>query len=67
MEVANNMDSIKKLELTNDPLTNIQIMIPLLNDESRKAISYMMYGCFIGEKMARDKEISNKPKELQEV
>lgn len=61
------MDSIKKLELTNDPLTNIHIMIPLLNEESRKAISYLMYGCFLGSQMVRDKEISKEPNGLQEA
>ncbi len=34
----------KDIELTNDPLTNIHLMIPLLDEEARKAISYFMYG-----------------------
>lgn len=38
----------KYIELTNDPLTNIYIMIPLLDDEARKAVSYLMYGCYLG-------------------
>ena len=42
------MVEIKNIELTNDPLTNIYIMIPLLDDEARKAVSYLMYGCCLG-------------------
>ncbi len=43
------MESVKDLELTKDPLTNIKRMIPLLNEESRKAVSYLMYGYCLGE------------------
>ncbi len=53
----------KKVELTDDPLTNIHIMIPMLNDRAREAISYLMYGCFIGEEIAERK----KKKEPQKV
>lgn len=53
----------RNIELTDDPLTNIHIMIPMLNDRAREAVSYLMYGCFIGEEIAEGK---NK-KELQEA
>ncbi len=42
------MSDVKNVKLTDNPLTNIHIMIPMLNEESRKAMSYLMYGCFIG-------------------
>ncbi len=51
----------KNIQLTDDPLTNIHIMIPMLDDEQRKAMSYVMYGCFIGGKVAKHAE------ELQET
>lgn len=48
------MADIKKLglELTEDPLTNIEMMVPMLNDRSREAVSYLMFGCYLGESMA---------------
>ena len=55
----------KNIKLTNDSLTNIHIMIPMLNDRAREAISYLMYGCFIGEEVAESK--NTKKKKLQEV
>ncbi len=42
----------RNVQLTDDPLTNIHIMVPLLNDKEREAVSYLMYGCFLGEKLA---------------
>ena len=53
----------ENITLTDDPLTNIHIMIPMLNDRAREAVSYLMYGCFIGEEIAEGK----KKKELQKV
>ncbi len=44
------------IQLTDDPMTNIRIMVPLINDEARKAISYLMYGCYLGEAMAGEKK-----------
>ena len=38
------MAGIKKLELTKDHLTNIKMMIPLLDDRAREAVSYLMFG-----------------------
>lgn len=50
----------KNIELTDEPLTNILIMLPMLNDKSKEAMSYLMYGCFIGEKLANvNKEQKN--------
>lgn len=50
----------EKVRLTDDSLTNIRIMIPMLDDEARKAVSYLMYGCYLGEEIAKEK--SNKVK-----
>lgn len=58
------MEDIRNLELTKDPLTNISLMIPMLNERSREAISYLMYGCYLGESIAKD---SQKDKQLQEA
>lgn len=58
------MPDIKKLKLTKDPLTNISIMVPMLNDQAREAVSYFIYGCCVGEAIA---ETANRGKQLQEV
>lgn len=58
------MANLKELELTKDPLTNISIMVPLLNDRAREAVSYFMYGCCVGESIAKD---SQRNKQLQEA
>ncbi len=52
------MDPERKIKLTDDPMTNIKMMIPMLNDEQRKAMSHVMFGFFIGEEVseARDKK-----------
>lgn len=42
----------RTIQLTDDPLKNIFIMTPMLNNKSREAMSYLMYGCFIGEELA---------------
>lgn len=52
----------KRINLTDDSLTNIYIMIPMLNDEARKAISCVMYGYYLGEEAAKEK--SNKVENL---
>lgn len=44
-----------RVRLTDDPLTNIHIMVSMMNDEQRKAISQVMFGCFLGQELARDK------------
>lgn len=61
------MANIKELELTNDPLTNISLMVPLLNDRAREAISYFMYGCYVGESIAADNSQEGPQEQLQEV
>lgn len=34
----------KNIKLTDNPLTNIKMMVPLLDEEGRKAFAFMMYG-----------------------
>ncbi len=53
------MSNVKNLELTKDPLTNINIMVPMLNDRSREAVSYFIYGCCVGESIANSDQINN--------
>lgn len=48
------MADIKNLKLTKDPLTNIGLMVPMLNDRAREAVSYFMYGCCVGESIAKN-------------
>lgn len=43
------MTENKKIQLTNDPLTNIRMMVPLLNDKARQRIADVMYGYYINE------------------
>lgn len=57
------MADIKNLELTKDPLTNISIMVPMLNDRTREAVSYFMYGCYVGESITKDTQRDNRPQE----
>ena len=56
------MSNIKNLEFTDDPLTNIKMMIPMINERSREAVSYLMFGCCLGESIADDKQ-DKKPQE----
>lgn len=42
------------IQLTDDPLTNIYMMTPILNDRQRDAMSYLMYGCYIGKELAKE-------------
>lgn len=58
------MANLKDLELTKDPLTNISIMVPMLNDRAREAVSYFMYGCCVGESIAKE---DHSEKKLQEA
>lgn len=53
------MAAKKNIQLTDDPLTNIHIMVPMLNDEAKRAFSYLMYGCCIGEELANSKPTEN--------
>lgn len=56
------MAEMKDVKLTDDPLTNIHIMVPMLNDRAREAVSHLMYGCYLGEQVA----IGDKKKEVQD-
>lgn len=49
------MSEKKKIKLTDDALTNIYIMIPMLDESAREVISYLMYGCYLGEELAAKK------------
>lgn len=46
----------KSINLSDDPLTNIHIMVPLMNDEQKKVISYVMFGFFLGAEVFEKKE-----------
>lgn len=45
---------MKKIKLTKDPLTNINLMVPMLNDRTREAVSYFIYGCCVGESISKE-------------
>lgn len=47
------MKDIKKIKLTKDPLTNINLMVPMLNDRAREAVFYFIYGCCVGESISK--------------
>ncbi len=57
------MAEFKSINLTDDPLTNINIMTPMLDDEGRRAMSYLMYGYFLRGQVEKTADI----KELQEA
>lgn len=38
---------MEKLKLTNDPTRNIRMMLPLLDNETKEKISYMMFGSYL--------------------
>lgn len=44
------------IELTQDPLTNIRIMVPLLDDKGREMFSHLMLGYCISENQHRDRQ-----------
>lgn len=54
----------KKIQLTDDPMVNIHMMVPMLDEEGRKAISNMMFGYYLSESMRNKKEKSDKTAEL---
>lgn len=58
------MADVRNLELTKDPLANINIIFPLLNERSKEAVSHLMFGCYLGESIAKD---SQRDKQLQEA
>lgn len=58
------MANLKELELTKDPLENVNIIFPLLNERSKEAVSHLMFGFYLGESIAKDNQ---KDKQLQEA
>ena len=44
------MEDIKSIKLTEDPLTNIHIMAPYLNNEGQSAVFGLMFGLIMGNK-----------------
>lgn len=63
------MSEKKKIELTDDSLTNIRIMIPMLDESAREVISYLMYGCYLGEELAsrKNKKVEDKIEKNEET
>lgn len=51
---------VKGVPLTEDPMTNIHIMVPLLDEEGRKAIANMMFGYCLSESMKKDSKEKEK-------
>lgn len=45
---------VKGVQLTEDPMTNIHIMVPLLDEEGRKAIANMMFGYCLSESLKKE-------------
>lgn len=54
------------IKLTDDSLTNIKLMLPLLNDRAKERFVDMMYGYFISEMYSRgqDKQSYKFPEQL---
>lgn len=50
------MTKKRDIKLTNDSMTNIKIMVPMLNEEQRKAIAHVIFGCFIGEEISENRK-----------
>ena len=42
------MANKRKINLTDDPLLNIHMMTHILNDKGREAMSYLMFGYYLG-------------------
>lgn len=47
------MGDIKNINFTQDSLTNINLMVPMLNDRAREAVFYFIYGCCVGESISK--------------
>lgn len=47
----------KDIKLTDNPLTNIQIMLPLLDEEAREKLSLMIFGSVLF--MPKEKELND--------
>ncbi len=50
------MEKKNSIKLTDDSLTNIKLMLPLLNDKAREKFADMMYGYYISELYSVGKE-----------
>lgn len=48
------------IKLTDDPLTNIKIMTPLLDEKGRAAVSGVMFGMVLKERINKEKPDSEK-------
>lgn len=59
------MSNLKELELTKDPLANINIIFPLLNERSKEAVSHLMFGCYLGESIAKDSQRDNQLHDIE--
>lgn len=53
------MADVKNMDLTKDPLTNINIIFPMLNEKSREAVSHMMLGFYLNESIAKESQKKN--------
>lgn len=58
------MTEAKDIELTNDPLTNIHIMAPMLDEKGQASVYGLMFGLIMGRELNGKKE---KGKSLQKV
>lgn len=50
------MADVKDIKLTSDPLTNIHIMTPYLDEKGRAAVSALMFGVVMGQEIEKTKE-----------
>lgn len=47
---------MKNIKLTDDPLTNIKIMVPHLDDRGRAAVSGLMFGMLLANEKSEKKD-----------
>lgn len=62
MDGAKDTNKANAIKMTDNPLENIKAMVPVLDEKAREAVSYVMYGCYLGEKIA-DKRNNDKSNE----
>lgn len=55
----------KDIKLTDDPLTNIYKMVPMLDDEGKKAISHVLLGYCMGEAIKGEKNSLGEQKQSE--
>ena len=51
---------MKNIKLTDDPLTNIKIMVPHLDDRGRAAVSGLIFGMLLAHESDEKKECGNR-------